>query len=73
MNPDEIPTAITELCKTAPWIIPKSPKQAAYLLAHFWPSIAEHFAQLLLDQNPDRDADFSAGVDWAADTIRKEA
>lgn len=23
-----------------------------------------------LDQNPDRDADFSAGVDWAADTIR---
>ncbi|MCX4750973.1 hypothetical protein OG455_41565 [Kitasatospora sp. NBC_01287] len=35
-----------------------------------WPAIREHFAQLLLDANPDRDADFSAGVDWAADTIR---
>lgn len=35
------------------------------------PAIAEHFAQLLLDRNPDRDADFSASVDWAADTIRQ--
>jgi hypothetical protein len=35
-----------------------------------WPQIADHFAQLILDRNPDRDADFSAGVDWAADTIR---
>jgi hypothetical protein len=38
-----------------------------------WPEIREHFAQLLLNQNPDRDADFSAGVDWATDTIRNQS
>jgi enamine deaminase RidA (YjgF/YER057c/UK114 family) len=35
-----------------------------------WPQIADHFATLIETQNPDRDVDFSAGVDWAADTIR---
>lgn len=35
-----------------------------------WPQIQEHFASTILTQNPDRDADFSAGVDWAVDTIR---
>jgi hypothetical protein len=49
---------------------PGQPEASRAILAHFWPAIAEHFAQLLLDQNPDRGADFSAGVDWAADTIR---
>jgi hypothetical protein len=79
MTPDDIPTAITKLVYTAP-LIPDggagrqiSQNQAAEQLAHYWPAIAEHFAQLLLDQNPDRDADFSAGVDWAADTIRNQA
>lgn len=43
---------------------------AATALSTIWPHIAEHFAQLLLDRNPDRDADFTAGVNWAADTIR---
>lgn len=73
MNPDNIPASVTGLYESGPWVVPDSPKRVAAILAHFWPAIAEHFAQLLLDQNPDRDADFSAGVDWAADTIRNAA
>lgn len=40
------------------------------LLDAFEREIREQVAQQLYDQNPDRDADFSAGVDWAIDTIR---
>ena len=77
MDPLDIPTSVTKLVYTAPWIgDPKtcaaklSQNEAAEQLAHYWPAIREHFAQLTETQNPDRDADFSAGVDWAADTIR---
>jgi len=42
----------------------------APLLDAFEREIREQIAQQLYDQNPDRDADFSAGVDWAIDTIR---
>lgn len=45
MNPDDIPASVTELCKTGPWIIPKSPSQAAFLLAHFWPAIEAHIRE----------------------------
>jgi hypothetical protein len=74
-NPDDIPTSVTKLVyhrieqldTSVPLL---SQNQAAEWLAHFWPAICEHFATLIETQNPDRDVDFSAGVDWAADTIR---
>jgi hypothetical protein len=69
---DDIPISVTKLVYTCPLSISKavSQNQVAELLAHYWPAIQEHFATLIETQNPDRDADFSAGVDWAADTIR---
>jgi len=77
MDPDDIPTSVTRLVYTAPIVTEPgafahrlSQNQAAEMIAHYWPAIAEHFAQLLLTANPDRDADFTAGVDWAANTIR---
>lgn len=76
MDPDDITTSVTRLVYDAPKIrtetrdVALSQNDVARLLAHYWPAIAEHFAQQILDQNPDRDADFTAGVDWAADTIR---
>lgn len=73
MNPQDLPVSVTDKIYRAPLADSLSQNNVKQLLAHFWPAIAEHFAQLLLDQNPDRDADFSAGVDWAADTIRNAA
>ena len=70
MTPSGLPTSVTDKIYRAPHADRLSQNDVKALLAHFWPAITEHFAQLLLDQNPDRDADFSAGVDWAADTIR---
>jgi hypothetical protein len=81
VTPDDIPTSVTQLAETAPeiggpatGIRSVSQNDMAKLLAHFWPAIEAHIreqvAQQLYDQNPDRDADFSAGVDWAIDTIR---
>jgi hypothetical protein len=74
VTPDDIPTSVTKLSETAPNVAMTDPKRAAWALAHFWPAIEQHIreqiAQQLYDQNPDRDADFSAGVDWAIDTIR---
>lgn len=78
MNPDDIPTSVTNLVYTAPWIgdsqygLRLSQNDAATQLAHYWPAIAEHFARLIVEGNPDRSPEFSDGVDWAADTIRNE-
>lgn len=75
MDPLNIPTSVTKQIYDARSVgagfYPDALSQndVAEILAHFWPAIREYFAQLLLDENPDRDADFSAGVDWAADTI----
>lgn len=70
MNPSDLPVSVTDKIYRAPLADRLSQNDVKALLAYFWPSITEHLAQRLLDQNPDRDADFSAGVDWAADTIR---
>lgn len=79
MDPGDIPSSVTKHIYNAHSVgdtfypAAMSQNDAAKMLAQFWPAIAGHFAQLLLDRNPDRDADFSAGVDWAADTIRNES
>ena len=70
MNPSDLPASITDKIYRAPYADRLSQNDVKALLVHFWPAITEHFAQLLLDRNPDHDADFSAGVDWAADTIQ---
>jgi len=82
VTPDDIPTSVTRLIYTYrpdghredSFLPDLSQNQTAELLAHFWPAIEQHIreqiAQQLYVQNPDRDADFSAGVDWAIDTIR---
>lgn len=76
VTPDDIPDSVTKLAETAPQELRLttvgglSQNAAATLLAHYWPAIREHFAQRLQEQNPDRDADFSDGVDWATDLIR---
>ena len=75
--PDRIPAAAREAARQAVRAKLAGP-MPGYLLDEIadaaldaaWPAISEYFAKLLLDQNPDRGADFSAGVDWAADTIR---
>jgi hypothetical protein len=70
VTPDDIPVSVTRLIYTDPAGCVLSQNQAAVMFTHYWPAIREHFAQRLLDQNPDRDADFSSGVDWAVDLIR---
>jgi hypothetical protein len=70
MTPSDLPSSVIDKIYRAPHADRLSQNDVKALLVHFWPAITEHFAQLLLHQNPDRDADFSAGVDWAADTIR---
>lgn len=49
MTPDDIPTTVTELTYTAPWIelspgngFKLSQNDAAKVLAHFWPEIEAH-------------------------------
>lgn len=42
MQPDDIPTEITKLVYTAPWIMPRSQNDIAELLAHYWPAIEQH-------------------------------
>lgn len=44
---DDIPTEITRLVYTAPWIAPRSQNDIAELLAHYWPAIEEHFRERL--------------------------
>lgn len=72
MNPNQIPDSITGLAETCPWFI--KPTVVPTVLAHFWPAIEAHIRQQIADQlltsNPDRDADWSRGVDWATDTVR---
>jgi hypothetical protein len=65
-------TAQTKLAGLAPGRtgINLANEVADAILDAAWSQICERLAQQLLDANPDRDADFSAGVDWAADTIR---
>lgn len=81
MQPDDIPTPILSQIGLLVRNIPGTNRQnvitsddAAAVIAHHWPAIERHIreqvAQQLHDQNPDRDADFTAGVDWAIDTIR---
>lgn len=78
MDPDDIPTSVTKMTYSMTQNLSTaglpvlSQNDTAKFLAHYWPAIAEHFARLLLDANPDRSPDFSAGVDWAADTIRNQ-
>ena len=72
MTPDSLPISVTDKIYRAPYADRLSQNDVKALLTHFWPAIAEHFAQLLLNENPDRDADFSDGVDWAADAIRNQ-
>jgi hypothetical protein len=67
---DDVPASVSKLVYTDPGVDGMSQNQLAQMLAHYWPAIRDHFATLIETQNPDRDVDFSAGVDWAADTIR---
>jgi hypothetical protein len=45
------------------------PEQAAELLDAYRAQVFIEAAELLQRENPDRDADFSAGVDWATDVL----
>lgn len=67
VSPDDIPTSVTKLVYTAPWVgDPKyyasklSQNEIAAQLAHYWPAIEQHIreqvAQELLAVDP---------VDWA--------
>ncbi|MCX4750972.1 hypothetical protein OG455_41560 [Kitasatospora sp. NBC_01287] len=81
MSPDDIPASVTKLCASAPWIIPKSPGQAAYLLAHFWPAIeqrireqvAREIEQLILPATNDAAQIRNGGIEHAAHTARNGA
>lgn len=71
--PDDIPTSVTRLVYAAPATGPAavlrnlSQNDAAAILAHFWPAIREHFAQVVTD-NPDfGDLD---PIAWVTDLIR---
>jgi hypothetical protein len=66
-----IPTAILRVLDDFPLPVGISREHAAQVLANYWPTIGEELARQLIEQNPDRDADFTAGVDWAADTLRE--
>ena len=45
---DDIPTSVTKLVYTAPWILPRSQNDVAELFAHFWPAIERHFRDQVL-------------------------
>lgn len=45
MDPDDVPTEITKLVYTAPWIMPRSQNDVAALLAHYWPAIEAHIRE----------------------------
>lgn len=55
MSPDDIPTEITKLVYTAPWIMPRSQNDVAALLAHYWPAIETHIREQVateIEQHP---------------------
>lgn len=81
MNPNNFPSGILNLIASAPPVdrnkngtpLRLSQNKTAELLSHYWPAVVEHLATLLEGSNPDRSPDFSAGVDWAVRTLRREA
>jgi hypothetical protein len=58
MSPEDVPTSVTQLVYTAPWIgDPKtyafklSQNEAAVMLAHYWPAIEEHIRSQIAKEN----------------------
>lgn len=77
MTPDQIPDSVMQrrndpITVTYARTVPDA-QFTRELIAHFWPAIKAHIRKRMADNlqryNPDRDADFSAGVDWATDHI----
>lgn len=75
MNPDDIPTAITDLADTCPFYLKSA--TVPVILAHFWPAIREHFITEItadLDELHDDIATpdyYRAGLRYASRRIRR--
>jgi hypothetical protein len=79
VNPNDIPAHIITMAYNLPMSHPMQPLSGMGIatgLAHFWPAIETHIREQIASDlyalNPDRNADFSEGVDWAAGAVRDD-